>query len=145
MMPVPSSRLVVTFAALAVASGVLLIFPEAWPLLVAANLTVVLVAAVDLAVTPRPGVLRAARLAPDRMQVLHEQRIVIRVENAAGVRLHVRMRDAAPAAFGGADVERDGPVPARGETRWEYTLTPRSRARANVPRQPGRERRPAPR
>jgi uncharacterized protein (DUF58 family) len=129
MIPVPSARLLYTFAALGVGSAAVLIYPGAWPVLVAANLVVVLVAGVDLLVTPRPGVLRAVRAAPDRMSVLHEQRVTVRVENTSRVRLYVRVRDGVPVGFGVEDVERSGPVQAGGETRWEYTVTPRARGR----------------
>ncbi len=129
MTAVPSRRLLAVLAALGVASFMLLVFPDAWPALSAANLAVLLAAAVDLAVTPRPGVLRATRTAPDRMSVLHEQVIGLRVENSCGVRLGVRVRDAVPAGFGGGEAECGGPVPARGEARWTYTVTPVARGR----------------
>src|SRR5262245_32553099 len=122
MMPVPSRRFVGALAALAVGSVVLLIFPGSWPPLVAANLIVFLAAGIDLAITPRPAHLRAVRMAPERMSVLRQQQIAVRVENTSGVRLFVRVRDAAPAALGGSDVERGGPVAARGEARWEYAI-----------------------
>jgi len=128
MTPVPSGRLLTIFAALGVVSAALLVFPGAWPVLLAANLAVLLTAAVDLAVTPRPGLLRAPRVAPERMSVLHEQRVQLRVENSSRVRLHVRVRDGVPAGFG-EDPERAGPVPAEGGARWEYVVTPRARGR----------------
>jgi uncharacterized protein (DUF58 family) len=129
MTPVPSSRLLAAVGVLGVASFVLLAFPELWPVLVAANLLLALTAAVDLAVTPRPSALRARRLAPARMSVLSEQKVALVVENASGVRLRVQARDTVPEAFGETDPERAGVVAARGEARWEYAITPRSRGR----------------
>lgn len=129
MTPVPSRRLLGCIAAVAVGSLGLLVFPGSWPFLVAANLLVVLAALLDLAVTPRPSSLRAMRIAPERMSVLSEQRIAIRVENASGVRLHLRVRDGTPPGFTDGEVEVGGPVAARGEARWEYAVTPRARGR----------------
>src|SRR5262245_47044925 len=114
---VPSARLLFLIAALGIASSGLLILPEAWPVLLAANLAVFLISAVDLAVTPRPGVLRAGRTAPDRMSVLHEQRVMLRVESTSRVGLWVRIRDDSSTAFDEEEVERAGPVSANGETR----------------------------
>lgn len=129
MTPVPSRRLLAAFAALTAAAFALMIFPNAWPALAAANLAVVLAAGVDLAVTPRTSVLRAARLAPDRMSVLNEQRIAVRVENRSGVALRVRVRDTIPDGFRGNSEEVSGTVPPRGGVRLEYAVTPTARGR----------------
>lgn len=129
MIPVPSRRLLAIVAALAVAALALIVFPELWPVLAAANGVVLLVAALDFAVTPRPGALRVARIAPPRMSVLNEQRVAVRVENTSRVRLTIRVRDTAPDSFGAADAELSGEVQPGGAARWEYTVTPRARGR----------------
>jgi uncharacterized protein (DUF58 family) len=128
MTPVPSWRLLVAVAGLAAGSLALVIFPPMWPVLVAANLAVALVAAVDLLVTPRPSVLRAVRLAPDRMSVLRGQRVAVRVENHSGAALAVRVRDSVPASLGD-EIELGDRIPARGEARFEYPVTPTARGR----------------
>ena len=53
MIPVPSRRLLAVIAGLGLAALALLVFPGAWPALLAADLAVFVAAAVDLAVTPR--------------------------------------------------------------------------------------------
>lgn len=129
MTPVPSERLLTAAVGLTAASFALLVLPGAWPVLAAADLTLLLVAAVDLVVTPRPAALRAVRLSPERMSVLAEQQVAIRVENGSRARLWVRVRDTAPAELGGTDPGMSGPVPADGEARWEYVVTPTARGR----------------
>jgi uncharacterized protein (DUF58 family) len=129
MMPVPSARLLAIFVALSVGSAALLVLPGGWPVFLAANLAVLLMATIDLAVTPRPSVLRATRVAPERMSVLHEQRIALRIENSSRVPLNVRVRDSAPAGFIAEGDEPAGSVPAEGESRWEYSLKPHTRGR----------------
>jgi uncharacterized protein (DUF58 family) len=127
--PVPSSRLIGVGAGLAAASLGVLVVPGLWPVLLAANLAVALVAVVDLFITPRPAVLRAVRVAPDRMSVLREQLIALRVENTSSARLLVRVRESVPTALGGMEIEQSGLVPAGGESRWEYTVTPTARGK----------------
>lgn len=127
--PVPSARLLRVGCGLAAATLGVLVVPGLWPALLAANLAVALVAVVDLLVTPRPSVLRAVRVAPDRTSVLREQMIALRVENTSRTRLTVRVREAVPTALGGMEVERSGPVPAGGEACWEYAVTPTARGR----------------
>ncbi|HEX4608529.1 MAG TPA: hypothetical protein VH092_10015, partial [Urbifossiella sp.] len=124
MTPVPSARFLAAAAALGAAAFGLLIFPGAWPALVAADLALLLVAAVDLAASPRRAAVRAERLAPERMSVREEQRVVVRVENRSRVWLRVKVRDAAPVGFGGDDAEGEVAVPPGGEARWEYAVTP---------------------
>lgn len=129
MMFVPSRQLLGTIAALCIASLILLAFPESWPVLLTANLMVLLAAALDLAVTPRSSLLQVVRLAPERFSVMKQQQIVIRIRNASRVRLRVRVRDSVPATLGHSDIERSGLVPAHDKVEWEYTVQPRSRGR----------------
>ncbi|HXD89308.1 MAG TPA: DUF58 domain-containing protein [Urbifossiella sp.] len=124
----PSRRFLLVIGALAAAALALLIFPGAWPALLAANLAFLLVAAIDLAITPRLSMLDAERLAPPRMSVANEQRIAILVKNRSGARLTIRIRDAAPPEFQ-SEAELTGVVPPFGETRWEYAVTSRLRGR----------------
>jgi uncharacterized protein (DUF58 family) len=128
MMPVPSQRLLAAVCTLSVAALALVVFPELWPVLVGANGVLLFAALLDLLVTPRPGVLRAVRIAPPRMSVLAEHRVSVRVENRSRVRLRVRVRDTVPAVFGNG-AEQSGSVEPLGESRWEYTVTPRARGR----------------
>jgi uncharacterized protein (DUF58 family) len=128
MIPVPSRRLLTIAGAFVLASVALIVFPELWAVLVAANGALVLVAALDLALSPRPGALRAVRIAPPRMSMLREQRVTIRVENASRFRIRVRVRDTVPTTFG-EDAERSGAVEPGGEARWEYLVTPKARGR----------------
>lgn len=129
MMPIPSRRLLMAFCALTVASVGLLVFPELWPVLAAANGALLLVAVIDLVATPPPSVLRASRISPPRMSVLNEQKIAIRVENASGMRMRVRVRDTAPLSFTNASTEFACTVAAQGESRSEYAVAPRTRGR----------------
>ncbi|MCE9564464.1 MAG: DUF58 domain-containing protein [Planctomycetes bacterium] len=129
MMPVPSARMVGIVAAISVASSGLIVFPEAWPVLLVANLVVVLTALLDLIITPRPSVLRATRVAPDRLSVQKEHTIELRVSNTSGVRLRVRLRDGVPLGFVASDTELAGWVPSRGERQWKYAITANARGR----------------
>lgn len=128
-LPVPSRRLLAIAAGLGAASMAVLVVPDLWPVLLAANLAVAIVAGLDLVVSPRPAKVRATRLAPERVSVLQEQSIVVRVESAAGTRLWVRVRDSAPPSFGAADWELAGFVPPGGEARFEYRIAPTARGR----------------
>lgn len=129
MTAVPSRRLVLTAAAVGVGAFGLLLAPGAWPAVVAADAAVLLLAAVDLAVTPRPAAVRAARLAPDRMSVGHPGRVGVRVTNDSRAWLRVRVREAVPLGLGGGDVDLGGSVAPDGEARWEYVVTPPARGR----------------
>jgi uncharacterized protein (DUF58 family) len=128
MKPHPSRRFLVIMGGVAVGSLALLVFASWWPALLAANLAVLLAAAVDLAVTPRAKVLRLTRLMPDRMSVLQEQAVTVTVENTSRVPLSVRVLDAVPVGFGESG-ELTGVVPANNRTKWSYTVTPKSRGR----------------
>jgi uncharacterized protein (DUF58 family) len=129
MTPVPSRQLLAALLALTVASVGLVVFPELWPVLAAANGVLALMAVLDLAVSPRPSMLRATRASPPRMSVLNEQRVVIRLENASRFRMSVRVRDTIPLSFDGADAEHSGAVEPGGEAKVEYAVTPRTRGR----------------
>jgi uncharacterized protein (DUF58 family) len=121
--------LLAAIAALAVAALGLLVYPGAWPALVGADLAVLLVAAIDLAMTPRPRALVAERMAPGRMSVLSEQTITIRISNRSAVRVRVQVRDAVPPGLGNVEPEGERLVPAHGAATWDYTLTPPARGR----------------
>jgi uncharacterized protein (DUF58 family) len=128
MTPVPSRRLVRWAVGGALAAFGVLLFPGAWPALVAFDVLLAAVALLDLLVTPDARALEITRQAPDRMSVLSEQAVALRVRNRFGGPLRVRLRDTPPEALGAAP-ELGGTVPARGEARWEYRVTPRSRGR----------------
>ncbi len=127
-MRVPSRRLVRWALAATVASLAVLVVPGAWRLLLAANLLLLLVVLLDLLVSPRQGSLEVVRLAPERLSILQEQGVAVRVRNRARVTLRVRVRDTPPESFGVAE-ELSGPVPSSEEVRWEYRVKPRSRGR----------------
>jgi uncharacterized protein (DUF58 family) len=129
MIAVPARRFIVGVGLLGVAALGLLVFPGAWPLLAAADLTFFLAAGIDLVVSPRPSAVRATRVAPGRMSMLSEHRITIQVENRSRLRLWIRVRDDTPPGLGGEDAELTGLVLARGEARWEYAVAPRARGR----------------
>lgn len=129
MIPVPSRRLLLVFAALAVASFVLLVFPGVWPALVAANLAVLLVALVDLGLSPRSMLVRAERLAPERMQVRAGGTVTVVVRNATRRWLRVKVRESVPVSFRDGETETELLVPPNGAERWEYAITPRARGR----------------
>jgi uncharacterized protein (DUF58 family) len=130
MMPVPSRRLLAALAAGTVASLAVLVFPGAWLLLVAFDLLVAAAALLDLLMTPWPGVLDAVRTTPDRIPVLGTAAVTILVRSRASVPLRIRLRDMVPESFDADPEELSGFVPARGELRLEYTVTPRARGSA---------------
>ena len=129
MTAVPSRRLLRWAAALTGASLALLVAPELWPALIAADLLLVAAAALDLWLTPRPAALDAVRLAPGRLSVLADQTVTLLVRNRSGAALSVRLRDSAPEPFRASAEEVGGPVPPRGEGRWEYRVRPAERGR----------------
>src|SRR5207245_3291921 len=53
----------------------------------------------------------------------------VRVTTRSGVRLPFRLRDTIPPEFRPSAAELTGTVPARGEGRWEYRVTPATRGR----------------
>jgi uncharacterized protein (DUF58 family) len=129
MSTVASSRLVQWAVAGAVASPLVLVLPETSLPLLVFNLLVAGAAVLDWLLTPRPAALEIVRLAPDRMSVLGEYKVGVLVRNRSPVRLWVRVRDSVPEEFRAATDALAGTVPARGEARWEYPLTPMARGR----------------
>ncbi|HEY2783590.1 MAG TPA: DUF58 domain-containing protein [Fimbriiglobus sp.] len=125
---IPSRPFLLALVGVGCSAVGLLIVPDFWPILVVADLALFLVAGVDLLMTPRPGAVRAVRLAVDRMSVHQKQRVTIRVGNSSKLALRVTVRDAGPVGFLG-EAELGGPVPALGEARWEYEVTPTARGR----------------
>jgi uncharacterized protein (DUF58 family) len=124
---IPSRRLVQWGAALTASSLAVLAFPGAWLPLLALDLGLAALALLDWLLTPGPKVLEALRLAPDRMSVLHEHGVSFIVRNRSRVPLHIRLRDSVPATFHATVEELEGTVPAGGEARWEYRVTPATR------------------
>jgi uncharacterized protein (DUF58 family) len=106
----------------------LLVAPESWPLLAAADGAVVLLALLDLVISPRPDAFAATRFAPERMSVLSEQVVSIRVKNRSRLTIRVEVRDSVPPTFTGPREQR-GSVPAEGEQRWDYRVTPQARGK----------------
>jgi uncharacterized protein (DUF58 family) len=125
----PSRRMLGAIAALSVLALVLLVYPEGWPFLIAANLTVLLLAVIDLIVSPRPSVLMAVRLAPEQQSVMKEQRIVLKIRNTSRIKLLVRVKDTVPPALGQSDGEQSGWIANQSEVEWEYKVFPMSRGR----------------
>ncbi|MFO0797612.1 MAG: DUF58 domain-containing protein [Gemmataceae bacterium] len=129
MTPVPSRRLLTVLAALAVAAFALLVFPAAWPLLVAANAAALLAALLDLVVSPRRSLVRAERLAPERMAVRAAAHVAVVVRNRSRQWLRVKVRESVPAGFRDGETETELLVRPNAAERWEYSVTPRSRGR----------------
>lgn len=127
MMPVPSPRLVWWMVLATVSSLAVLVLPMAGPVLLAVDVVLLGAALLDWWLTPGAEAVEVWRLAPDRLAVLREQAITIRVRNRARAALSLRLRDTWPASFQGAPEELAGTVPAQGEVSWEYQVTPRTR------------------
>lgn len=127
MIPTPSRRLLAAIAFLVLAALGLLVFPTAWPVLVAANAALLVAALLDLLITPRSSALHATRHVPDRMSVLAHHSVELNVQNRANARLRVRIRDAAPASFGDPDRESVFTVAAKGQSNWKYDISPQRR------------------
>lgn len=125
----PSVRLLRWGGAAVVAALAVIVFPNAYLVLVAFDVVVVLAVLLDLSLTPGANVLEVFRTAPERMSALAEHPVAVRVVNRAGARLKIRIRDRAPDSFRSSAGELAGIVPARGETRWEYRVTPLTRGR----------------
>jgi uncharacterized protein (DUF58 family) len=125
----PSLRLVRLAAVAAIASPVVLVLPEAALPFLELNLLLAAAALIDWYVSPRAEMLDAVRLAPDRLSVLSDNKVVLLVRNRARAILHVRLRDTVPEAFRTETTELAGAVAAEGEGRFEYTITPMARGR----------------
>jgi uncharacterized protein (DUF58 family) len=126
---IPSRRLVRWTVVVTVASLILVVLPELWPALLAADLVLVTAAGLDLLVTPRPTALDVTRVAPDRFSVFGHYAVALKVRNRSPKALTVRLRDEAPAAFRPAPDEIGGLASARGEARWDYQVHPAARGR----------------
>ncbi|MCI0460360.1 MAG: DUF58 domain-containing protein [Gemmataceae bacterium] len=126
-MLVPSSRLVWWMVLATVSSLGVLMLPPAELALLALDVVLVSAALIDWWLTPGTAAVEVLRLAPDRLSVLREHAITIQVRNRARVALSVRLRDTWPVSFQGVPEELSGTVPAQGEVRWEYQVTPRAR------------------
>jgi uncharacterized protein (DUF58 family) len=113
-----------TLAALGV-----LVFPAAWLPLLAFDVALMLVALVDLLVTPGAAALDATRLLAERISALNPQPVTIRISNRSRVFLSVRLRDTIPKSFATTAEDLRGVVPPRGELRLSYEITPRTRGR----------------
>jgi uncharacterized protein (DUF58 family) len=129
MSTVASSRLVRWAVAGALASPLILVIPEAAVALLVFNLLLAGAAVLDWLLTPRPALLDAVRLAPERMSVLGDHAVGLLVRNRSPAALRVRVRDTLPAEFQTATEVVEGKVPARSEARWEYSVTPTARGR----------------
>lgn len=125
----PSRRLIGWLAATTGASLTLFVFPNAWPMLLAANALLVLAAIVDWSMTPGPGLLIAERTAPPRLGMLEPASIFVRVANQSRVPLRVRLRDSPPPSLTADREEMTGVVPATGERIWDYVVRPTTRGR----------------
>jgi uncharacterized protein (DUF58 family) len=126
-MLLPSRRLLQLAAAGSMAALAVFLFPGAWLLLLVFNLVLVLAALLDWLLTPRPVNLEVVRLAPEVMGVLEENPVALLVRNQARVALRVRLRDSLPAAFTTTTEEVADIVPAAGELRLHYAVTPATR------------------
>jgi uncharacterized protein (DUF58 family) len=125
----PSPRLVSLAGVLAVASLALLALPGAVLLLGAIDLTLVGAAVLDWLLTPRPGVLRVVRIAPERASLAGTQRVIVRVGNESRAALSIRLRDTTPLSFRADPVELAGIVPADDGTELSYAIFPSRRGR----------------
>ena len=78
---IPSRRLVSWLVAGTIAALAVLAFPSLWLLLLAFNLVLAGAALLDWWITPGPQVLEVVRTVPERMAVLTEHAVLIRVRN----------------------------------------------------------------
>ena len=126
MMPVPSARLVWWGLGLAVAALAVLALPAFWSVLLAANLTLVGAALLDVWLTPGPRVLTVERLVSDPLSVLRDEKATLLVRKARSAAAP-RWRHSVPLSFHADAVEVSGLVPAHGELRLEYAIRPGAR------------------
>jgi uncharacterized protein (DUF58 family) len=127
MIPVPSPRLVRWFLGVAAASLLVLAFPRSWPLLLAANLTLLGSALLDWLLTPGPGRLRIERRAPPRLSVRQPEPVPLTLTNDSAYPLTVRVRDGVPESFRPSTAEVASVAPAGETVRLEYQVEPLAR------------------
>ncbi|HLJ95991.1 MAG TPA: DUF58 domain-containing protein [Gemmataceae bacterium] len=127
MIPLPSRRLVLWGAAVAVASLGALVYPGAALLVLTVDLLLGAAALLDWLITPGAEALDATRITPDRLSVLSPCSVAVLIRNRSSVPLHVRIRDSVPDTFTTETEELTGIVPASGEQRWEFRVKPRTR------------------
>jgi uncharacterized protein (DUF58 family) len=125
----PARRLVLLAGVTAAASLAVIVAPDAWRLVFAADLVILAVALLDLLLAPKPSRVSVQRNAPSRWFVLKPETVTVRVGNASRQALTVHVRDAAP-------VEARDPAPdlairvgPRGENADAYQLLPLRRGR----------------
>lgn len=128
-MLLPSRRLLICGFVLTVSSVAVLAEPAALLMLLACDIVLLAVAVIDLLLMPRPGALEVTRLAPERLSVLSEERVVLLVRNRSRLPLRVQLHDGVPESFRANTEEVSGIVPAEGETHQEYRVVPAQRGR----------------
>ncbi len=125
----PSRRLVVLSGMVAAASLVVVIMPDAWRFVLAANLVILAVALLDLWLAAKPGTISASRRAPSRWFVLKTETVTVRVVNSSRQALTVHLIDDSPARVRDAAPTLAVRVGPSGENEATYQLTPLSRGR----------------
>jgi uncharacterized protein (DUF58 family) len=127
----PSALLIALASVLAAASLALLASPGAGLLLAALDVTLAGAALLDWLVTPRPGVLRVVRVAPERVSIAGTDSVILRVGNESRASLFVRLRDSSPPTFRAEPAELTGSVPADDGAEFTYKIHPSRRGKFN--------------
>ena len=124
---VPSRRLLWWSAGLAAGSLAVLVLPGLAIVVLAADLTLLLIALTDWLVTPAPRLLSAERRAPERAWLFGKHFVEILLRNESRATLSLVIRDDFPMPLR-PDVDSiRGTVPALGRTTLRYGICPATR------------------
>jgi uncharacterized protein (DUF58 family) len=125
----PAQRLVALAGVTAAASLAVIVAPDAWRFVFAADLLILAVAVLDLLMAPKPSRVSARRHSPSRWFVLKPETVTVQVNNSSRQLLTVRIRDAAPAEARDPAPELAIQVGPGGENEASYQLLPLRRGR----------------
>ncbi len=123
----PARLLCVLMGGVAVLSLVLYAFPSSWPVFVAINLSLALVAGYDLLNLPRKRDLRAKRTLGHVATRGAKHPISVTIENRANRPFTGLVRDDEPWGIGEEAQEFSIAIPAKSRAALHYTITPRQR------------------
>jgi len=126
---VPTRRTVALLAAAAPVALLGYVTPYALDIVLAANVAVVLLAALDWALCPAPRGLRVERHAPGTFSVGHVTECTYRWHNAARRTARLTVREVRPDLLGGTLPPREVAIAGRGVTRERLAVTPERRGR----------------
>ncbi len=128
-MPLPTSRAALLLVAGAVVALASAGSPALLATAVALDLAALALVALDAALAPGPGALRAARRVREPLSAFCGNGVALRLESAWRRPLRLELADTPPASFDASGHRRELALGPGGEARLVYEVTPRARGR----------------